>query len=571
MNDSISQFDNRFLILGDMSKIQDYTNEKKLKKIIKKEQKGKLPGIWGTLGWKDNQPFNFDVQNSEEGNTDESTRDISTVEVIDHIKSFNTEIKDVKNEVVERYINFDSTNFNIDWEKVKKYDDIPELRLDLFVDDSEGAMVYYYHQRIKNLKKLNDISNFEEFIQCKKTDDNFTTKRDRLTYFFKVLPPYKFTSDNSEDITWTRDKRITSFIIKIITFKRKAETPKNLLEEFFKPENLVMTVKSKGGNLTYPLFGKKKYGLLIYDSSVKISNVASSDNDRFNMRGAFLKVDSSHKIDYSKKTLLLIHGTFSCTLNTYMDLVRYRNGTSELEEFLKLSGYEQVLAFNHPTISADVFDNVKQLKKLLGSQEFEKGVSLLAASRGCLLAQAIGADKNLPFKVDRALMLSPANGVAYFKLGSKISTGLSMLEKLTKGTPASYAFALLQFSADYFMDQPGAKQMTFGSRRLNKVINGSMASQSSKYFAVINDWEKGLIINRGRRFWMRIADGVVKLILGFQHDFVVGVKGQRNLPPKYNVSEIPMASTHCKYFEKDELCIRNGEPVVLSKFLSDYL
>jgi len=571
MNDREKQFDKRFLILGDLGKIKEYTNERKLKKIIRKEQRGKLLGIWGTLGWRDKRPFNFDVQNSKEGNTDESKRDVSTIEIIDHLKSFNTEIKDVKNDVVERYINFDSTDFNIDWKNVKNYEDIPELRLDLFVEDFEGAMVYYYHQRKTNFRKQNDRSNFEEFIQCEKTDDEYTTKRDRLTYFFKVIPPYQYTADDARNIIWTRKKRITSFILKIITFKRKPAPPKKLLKDFFKTHNLIMTAKTKGGNLTYPLFGAKKYGLLIYDNSVKTSNVASSNKDRFNMRGAFFKVDENHKIDYRKKTLLLIHGTFSCAFNTFRDFVKYRNKTSELEVFLKLTGYEQVLAFNHPTISVDVFHNVNQLKNMLGPQKFEQGVSLLAASRGCLFAQAIGADINMPFSVDKCLMFSPANGVAYFKLGNKISTGLSLLKKVTKGTPASYAFALLQFSADYFMDQPGAKQMTFGSRQLNKVINGSPANSDSKYFAVINDWEKGLIIRWGRRFWMRIADGLVKLILGLQHDFVVGVIGQKNLPPKYKVTEIPMSSTHCKYFEEGELHERKGEAVVLSQFLAEYL
>ena len=60
-------------------------------------------------------------------------------------------------------------------------------------------------------------------------------------------------------------------------------------------------------------------------------------------------------------------------------------------------------------------------------------------------------------------MLSPANGVGYFDFGKNLAIGLGVLKKLTSGTPAKYIFALLQFSADYFLAQPGAKQMKFDS------------------------------------------------------------------------------------------------------------
>lgn len=571
MNDGKKQFDKRFLILGDDELIKKYSNEKKLKKIIRKLQKAKLPGIWGTLGWKEDKPFNVNISNSKNGNSDEDKRDISTINIIDNIKSFNSDITNVANDVVERYINLELADFGIDWTEIKTHLDIPELRLDLFVDDTEGAMVYYYHQLKGNLRQLNDKSVFEQFIQCQKTDDNYTTKRDRLTNYFKVLPPNNYTTANNGQIDWDDELRTTTFIIKIITFKRKEGTPGFLLKDFFNKKNIKMLASTKGGSITYDLFGKKKYGLLIYDNHVKTSSVASSNKNRFDMRGAFFNVDDNNKIDRSKKTLLLIHGTFSNTLNSFKDLVRYRNEGSELEDFLNVSQYKQVIAFNHPTVSADVFDNIKVLKELLGEEKFEQGIGILAASRGCVLAQAIGADKALPFFVDKGLLFSPANGVAYFNLRDNLATGLSILKKVTKGTPANYAFALLQFSADYFMDQPGPKQMTFKSNRLDKVLKLKLANSNSQYTVVVNDWEKGLIDTRGKRFWMRIADGIVKLILGSKHDFVVGVKGQKNMPQDFNVTEVPMASTHCKYFTKSELHNRHGDEVVLSTFMAKYL
>jgi hypothetical protein len=570
MNDRKKQRNKEYLVLGDPSKIRSYAKEKKLKSIIRKTQRSKLPGVWGTLGWKNDKPFDLFIGNSRNGNTNPNKRDNSTTNIIQDIAGFNKQIQNIKNDVVERYINLDAAKFDFDWSKVKTFEDIPELRLDLFVEQKQGAMVYYYHQLRRNFRRLDDQSAYEEFIQCEKTE-NFTTKRDRLKYYFRFLPPNEYNINANGNIEFLPTKRKTSFIIKIITFKRQEGTPKELLKEFFDREKLEINPSSPGSVTTHSLFGKDKYELLIYDSKVQSSSVASSKKERFNMRGAFFAVDAEHKIDRNKKTLLLIHGTFSNTLNTFEELVKLRNRGSELEDFLAIKNYEQVISFNHPTISADVFDNIKVLKQLLGNKKFTKKLSLLAASRGCLLSQAIGADNTLPFTVEKCLMFSPANGVGYFDLGKKIATGLGVLKKVTTGTPAKYIFALLQFSADYFMAQPGARQMKFDSARLKKVTSSQLADAGSKYTAVIDDWEKTLIHSRKKRFWMKIADGIVKLILGRKHDFVVGEKGQINLPEAYHVNKVFMASTHCKYFGKGELKERGGQVVILSVFMSKYL
>lgn len=267
---------------------------------------------------------------------------------------------------------------------------------------------------------------------------------------------------------------------------------------------------------------------------------------------------------------MLIHGTFSNTLNTFEGLLKYRDGDggSELNDLIESLGFEQVLAFNHPTISADVFQNLEEFKKLVGSTPFKETVSIISASRGCMLAQAIGADPGLNFIVDKSIMFSPANGVGYFDLGKGVSKGLSVLSKITKGNPAGYIFALLQFSADYFLEQPGCQQMTFDSDRLNKVKALSPVSRNSEYIAVVNDWHKFLIDKKGKRFWMSLADRVVRLFLGKEHDFVVGERGQLNLPSSFPVKKQYMSSTHCKYFDKGELHFRDTKDEVdISKFI----
>ncbi len=109
------------------------------------------------------------------------------------------------------------------------------------------------------------------------------------------------------------------------------------------------------------------------------------------------------------------------------------------------------------------------------------------------------------------------------------------------------------------------------TKELNEVLKLKCVDKNSKYTAIINDWEKMLVDKWLKRAGMVIADNVVKLILGPKHDFVVGVKGQRNLPQDFNAVTKPMASIHCKYFKKGELHHRHGNAVDLSNFMRKYL
>ncbi|MBI9069212.1 MAG: hypothetical protein JEZ09_18085 [Salinivirgaceae bacterium] len=575
MNDNQNQLDSRYLILGsDPSGKISYNREKALAKIMDKSDRIKPKGFWATLGWRDDKDgekaFNYQIVNSKTGNSDFEKRDVTTTSIVNELQSFNTQIKDVKNDVLERYINFNESNFDLNWHDYKNYDEIPELRLDLFLQPDQGAMVYYYHQKKDNLGKLNDSEVYEQFIQPQPTK-NHDTNRDRLTYFFKALPPFEYELNSEGNIDWSTEKNLASFIVKIVTFKRNEGKPAELLEEFFSPENFKTLVKTKGGSITYTLFGKKKNGLLIYDNQVESSTVHTSKKDSYTMAGAFFKVSKKYAIDRSKKTLLLIHGTFSNTYNTFEGLVKLNGDSSELKDFLRNNKYEQLIAFDHPTISADVFQNINDFKALIGDEIFEQSVSLLAASRGCILAQAMGADKTLPFTIDKALLFSPANGVGYFDVGEKLATGLGILKKITGSTPGKYIFALLQFSAKFFLDQPGSQQMTFKSESLNKVIHLKPVVANSQYTAIINDWEKKLVKKGVKRVWMQTLDFTIKFMLGLKHDFVVGTKGQRNLPKAFEIDTKPMASTHCKYFDQNQLRYRKGGVVNLSNFMRRYL
>lgn len=299
-NDLESQFDSAFLLLGAKEQFNLQSEEEITKRIKVYGNKPKEIGVWASLGWKNNQPFSFEILNSKVGNREELKRDRSAKNCIQNLQSFNDEIKNVKNDVLERYIDFQDEDFGINWLDIENVNQIPDLKLVLFVEETEGAMVYYQHQ-YKNREGLSeDQYVFEEYIQCEKTE-NYTSQRDRLIYHFPVLPPFQYETDALGNIFWLKKNRETSFKLKIITFKRKSGDNKALLKDFFDKEKLAVHIKSKGQTLTYDLFGSRKNSLLIYDDTVVVSSVASKKMNRYDMRGAFFNVDDEHSIDYSKK------------------------------------------------------------------------------------------------------------------------------------------------------------------------------------------------------------------------------------------------------------------------------
>lgn len=559
-----------YQLLGDIDQI-GVNLEAISTKIESRNQNYEKLGMWASLGWKDDRKQFLKIKNSKIGNTNWSKRDLTTVQIAEKIDLFIDKEISSKNEIVERYINFEEVDFGIDWRTINRYDDIPELRLELFVDQKEGAMVYYFHQDVNKVISYDDENVPTDFILCEATKDH-DTKRDRLTYFFKVIPPFEFEVGVKGELINLQKPRDTAFIIKIMTFKRMEGNPKKMLDTWFSKETVTLFKESKGHGITYNLFGEKKNALLIYDDSVLQSSVAENDKNRLLIRGTFYKVDEEHSFDPSKKTLLLIHGTWSNTFNTFGDMIRFRSedNSSELQQLKELLGYEQILAFDHPTISANCDMNIEKLKQFLGADLFSYDVDIISASRGCILAQAIGGDDTMPFKVGKCIMFSPANGVGYFDVAKKyVSKGLNILSKVFEGSPAQYIFALLQFSADYFIAEPGCKQMTFNSVELNKVLDLSMINSNSQYFAVINDWKPYL--SKGiHPFGKWTLDKGIRLCLGSRHDWVVGYEGQHNLPKKYNIQKLYMDSTHCKYFTPGELWYNSNKVAYVSTFINRY-
>lgn len=126
---------------------------------------------------------------------------------------------------------------------------------------------------------------------------------------------------------------------------------------------------------------------------------------------------------------------------------------------------------------------------------------------------------------------------------------MKLLNK-TAGPAGKILTAFAQFSAEFFLSQPGCRQMTPGSKRLNKILNATPLSPETRYLAVASDWNKSLISSCGKRIPAVILDSVIKLVLGNKNDWVVNFENQKIVPFHYSEPFKEMKAMHTQILEE---------------------
>lgn len=532
---------NSFLPLGKVLGPSDIVENEKFLQKLESRNYSKPDAIWGTLGWKNKNVFKpkGQIQFSEKGNFNSTG---SCLKEIETVWGFNPLSKSEDFIVKEQFINFDEVEFSFSKTEFT-YDQIPQLRLSLFLNPDEGALVYYQHSPKSDFDS--DESNIE-YILPQRTDTNYTTDRDRLHYYFPIIPPNHTTYNEENGKLYLKDSVVeTSFIVKVLTFKRNNLAAPELYQEASSSINLWIGKKHKkeietqslsklnGQNALskgFHFLGNRKYSLLRYDE----------------LLDQFTHVDTTH-IDTSKKTLLLIHGTFSSTEGSYGKL--YNNEESLLKKLIKHGIFEQIISFDHPTISHDAFDNVRVLYDRLEGLVFEHPVDILSYSRGALVAKWLASDpENTFFSTGNIITFSGANGVGYYKAGKYVSKGLSVMRKIIPGPTAKLITALAQFSAEFFLELPGNQQMTPNNKKLVKILTSNLSNPESRVQTIAVDWNKSLVSNPLKRPFAKVLDGMIKLILGPKHDWVVGFQEQKISPDDID-NPIEITSMHVKNFD----------------------
>ncbi|MGZ3863071.1 MAG: DUF7379 domain-containing protein [Bacteroidia bacterium] len=436
-----------------------------MKDRIFKRRNTPLEDFWATLGRQDGRKINWTgrILCSGVGN-DHSTG--ITGEEVDLLKKLHPEIASQGKKALEKVLVLDNVNFGND-------PDGQKLRLSVMANPGEGVLVFYQHTTNADpMSQSGDI----EYIQPQENHNYSDNGRDRLDYFFEV--PHDVSATNR-------------FIVKVILFAKDPNLhPQDLLHRIEKPHRLL------------------RY------------NTASNNFDDISSTGI---ADADRKL----KTLLLIHGTFSSTANSYGGLIT----SGWLQQIVRAGTYQQIIALDHPTIFAGPDENVAKLKTLIGTgSKFAEKIHIVTTSRGGLVGKTIvndtGIDNSL-FTVERMAAQACANGVEYFTAGWKISKGLSVLKIVFKllGRDGLEIFtAIAQTGVNFFLTRPGCVAMTIGSEPLTKILNGTPANKDMRYFPVTGDYYPD-------DFKQRVIDLMIDVVYqGRPNDWVVGTTQQVIMP-----------------------------------------
>ncbi len=517
-----SRDDKKYLILGsDKMKDTAYVAENVVPKI-KRDKKDAVEGFWGTLGFADDNPIDWTgtLKFSRNGNDDFKKY---VKDEVEHIKQCIPDLKVDATSITERFISFDDVDIKLP--DLFTLDQIPKLRLDLMLNSDEGAIMFY------QAYKDNDIHEDVVYIQPQATKGNNTNDRDRLTYKFEIVPKFHIEEDKNFPTQYKLKKRKRSeqFLVKIITFKRTYSNLQNnkRLDSRVMLEQAQTELNKIIQNTDLP----KEHRVLIFNRE---------QNNFYEAR--------LNEIDPAKKTLFLIHGTFTDTEGSFGDL--YGKEGNFLKEIINTNNpvlYDQIIAFDHPTLFYDARGNINKLFKCLddlGIQSFEQEVDFIGTSQGGLLVQYLANAVQDRIKVGKAALVSSANGVGYLSAAGYVPKLLSVLRKiLTKSGNVVGAFisALAQHSAKFLLEQHGLQLMTPDHEKLNEIITNQPYRKETRYYPIVSDYDKG-IFNRKfglTKFFLKllcgIADSAAKPFLGTYHDLVVGTKEQFIVPQKFCV------------------------------------
>lgn len=508
--------DKEYILLGvpEIETEPFYTN--KVLPKVNKDILTSVPGLWGTLAPLDAKGLNWEGTLKISNNGNDSSQG-ATLDEIRQIYITNPQLDNKEFKVTERFISFESVKFNFPAEF--KINEIPKFRLTLYLEPSEGALVYYEFQHSKT---IGDPAAAINYIQPQSTGAaHAVNSRDRLTYIFDALPPRKLirnANSNENSIVLSKEKCEVKFLIKILTYYRG---------DFADSSEVI----AKQVSLVSGLFEKKQQ-LLLYKPA---------------KQGSFVEANGSN-INYNLKTLLLIHGTFATTDKSFEALVK----SKWLDDVIAQKKFEQVIAYDHPTVFKDAHNNVTALLNFFGTNTFKFPVSIIGSSQGGLLAQYLANLKPpKPFEVAKVALVASANGVKWVEIAADFNKFLSILKVINKDFPPALQLitALAQHSVAFCIKQPGLDLMSPGSQRLKDILDSKPSSKSTLYLPIIDDFTKRVVV--GDNFFKKIRklglDIVISAFLGKHNDWVVQSQNQFLVPKEYCVIEGYNPENYRKY------------------------
>jgi hypothetical protein len=513
--------DYSFLQIGALAKKNDFTIQD-----FKLSKKEKIDGLWGTLGWADDRPLTASGEINFSENGCDTHRGV-TKELAEIIMKQNPDVQDVS-QIRERFIDLSSVEFKNLPRKIKKEEEI-HLRFELFLDKTEGALVYLQDNPKGVMNSKHSLVNF---ITPEPTPRH-TQNRTSLTYHFAYSFGRELEYLDGEVIVTDKPKVMPS-VLKILTFVRTPLPP----QEYFKmaAKNLNTALAPVGiAQAGLNVLGDKKYKLFLYNTN----------------KSEFSELSDTSSLNKSAKTLLLFHGTFSSVDGTFGELCHatVKDGNRMISPFTKLINdgvFDQIIGFNHPTASQSVDENVSHFCALMSGFRFSKPVHMMTTSRGALVAESIITHPAAAsiLSVDRIMTFAPAHGSDLLKVAKGLDRFLSFLKLQTSAMGWGYVIALAQFSIKAISTQPGLNDMLPNSDKIKSVLNAT-PNNTVRIRAMVGDYDKSLISKPAARILANGADALIRLAFRSETDWVIGCPEQQKRITHPNASYDPDFHMYC--------------------------
>jgi hypothetical protein len=291
------------------------------------------------------------------------------------------------------------------------------------------------------------------------------------------------------------------------------------------------------------------------------------------------------------RLLLLIHGTFSSTRGGFGSFVGIEEGKRFLNE--AIAHYDEVIGFDHRTLSEDPLENAKQLAGLLRGLKAESGidVDVVTHSRGALVVRSLVEQVLEPgddVTVSKAIMVAGPNGgtllahpenwdalidlytnlaVAACRVVAFAAPPAATVTTILKESLQALAIlvkAIVAEAADE-VRVPGLGAMVPGGAFITALnVSTPARPTSAAYYAVSSNFEVGPVAtptSLPAKLVSRLADGLVDRLMGEDNDLVVNVASMTAVDSPdlirgaFKLDDDPRTH-HCAYFV--------NEPVVRS-------
>jgi hypothetical protein len=465
--------------------------------------------FWGTLGRQDNGSISGawtgQIVCSKQGNNSFTTRGLQIREEAKKLAElYSDQNPPDLSTVYEKFIALKDLRFTINDPRARM------MRLTVTLKKDEHALMFLQHTDVKDTTSQGGVF---QYVLPEKQEDPAQARF--LTYFFE-LPQ---ASADGQFQT----------VIKVLTFKSN------------------LSLASSDADVQKKLEANDtKYAIQLFRPA---TNSFEQLNDATILS----------EIKRDKKTLLLLHGTFSSTEGSYGFLYQSKDVPADtdcgwLKNVILSKKYEQVIGFDHPTVKDSPQKNAATLFSMLApGGSFTQPVDIITTSRGGLVGKCVINTAQNIMKIERAATVACANGVQWMTTGESVGKIMGLL-RMTSVNPLAKSFWLMaQLGVKFFLSQDGLNAMRKDSALLTPILEGKPFNKDMRYMPLCGSYLFNGAHPAGWRYFDLLLDVMMK---NKNHDWVVETDFQVLMPDGYIAYQQPasffrgkaMDTTHTRYF-----------------------